>query len=100
MLLWIRGQLTSGLHQRSVKANFFVVSSAHFISNLIKFPNSQSDVYSIEIKNRFNSNASSTYKSTPDDPTFELEYNIGKVSGVRAKETVAVIEIGFIYVFR
>lgn len=50
------------------------------------------NLFLVEIKNRFDSNASSTYKTVSDNPTFELEYDIGKISGARAKETVSVIK--------
>lgn len=50
-------------------------------------------MFVIDIKNRFDSDASSTYKPLFYDPTFELEYQTGKLSGNKAKETVSVIEI-------
>lgn len=47
----------------------------------------------LETKHRFNPYASSTYKRIAVDPSFIIEYGIGKLSGIRAEETVSVNEI-------
>lgn len=45
----------------------------------------------IEMPNKFNGNASSTYK--PSSDPFVINYLGGKLSGTKAMETVTVIEI-------